>query len=100
MADTVKVDGVTLTRAQVERAMKELNAPTFEPGDILVFKNGNSDRFLVGDKDIDTAFAAAWKSLCRDVAAERMVNTIRLRDGMPCTASIDKFRKVGDGSSL
>lgn len=35
MADTVVVNGVTLTRAQVEQAMKQLDEPSFQPGDLV-----------------------------------------------------------------
>ena len=100
MADTVKINGVTLTREQVENALKELNSPKFQPGDILAFKDGSADRYLVGGVDVDMAFAAAWKYFCKDIKGTRMINTIRLRDGTAYTASIDRFYKVFDGSSL
>jgi len=35
MADTVQVNGVTLTREQVEKALTELNTPKFKAGDIV-----------------------------------------------------------------
>ncbi len=35
MKDTVTVNGIVLTRAQVESALKDLNMPTFRPGDLV-----------------------------------------------------------------
>ncbi len=46
--DTVKVNGVTLTREQIETALKELNAePSFQAGDIVKWDAGNGKTYLV-----------------------------------------------------
>jgi hypothetical protein len=52
MRDTVIVDGVTLTRAQVEKAMEQLNDSDawFQPGDVVALKNyPNEPRLVLAD---------------------------------------------------
>lgn len=36
MRDTVQIDGVTLTRAQVEKAMEQLKVQALQPGDVCL----------------------------------------------------------------
>ena len=35
MKSSVTINGITLSRAQVEQAMNELQEPEFEPGDVI-----------------------------------------------------------------
>jgi hypothetical protein len=52
MRDTVVVDGVTLTRAQIQKAMEMLNAPTStrSQGDVLVTPSGKP-RLVLSQRD-------------------------------------------------
>ncbi len=51
MKSGVTIDGITLTRGQIERAMKELNtSPIFKGGDIVSWPKRQST-FLVLDPD-------------------------------------------------
>lgn len=55
----VTVDGITLSRVQVEQAYAALNAPTIpKPGQIVKMNNGI--RGVVVDKDLQALFEETW----------------------------------------
>ena len=47
MKSSVTINGVTLSRAQVEQAMKELQEPEFKPGDIVQVSGQHSPSLVI-----------------------------------------------------
>lgn len=66
MRDSVTVDGITLTRQQIEAAVKKLDAPQFKRGDVVMNEFGkvmvvlNRDDSYLSKRvhEMDSSFAA------------------------------------------
>ncbi len=65
MRNETTIDGVRLTRSQVERALEELNKATFQPGDLVRSKNaGYSTRtYIVLGGTVNARAAAVCGSI-------------------------------------
>jgi hypothetical protein len=93
---TVKVDGIVLTKTQVEKAYQELNAPAEQlfPGDIVerddFLRNFQGKRFLVLGGRLDEIFDKKYSF------SPRGSDEVRLTDGKSTwTVNRSKVRKVG-----
>lgn len=76
MRNDVTINGVTLSRAQIEQAVKMLNEPEhqkFEQGDIVSWV-GQSGLFLVLERDISIRLSQSHKT-------EIFPSTVRVTDG-------------------
>lgn len=66
MKDSTIVNGVTLTRQQVEEALKDLNTPQFEPGDLVEIITSGKKALVCGSallERLDRVFGMKSKEL-------------------------------------
>ena len=91
MKQSVIVNGVTLSREQVEKALQELNAPAqFEPGDIVTSVCFGSRRFLVVGGDLSDVLAKRYGSVAGDSSLVRVTDAYTTWVWLA-----DKLTKVG-----
>lgn len=95
MKDTTIVNGVTLTRAQVEGALKDLNAPpppppTFPPGTRVQFRApGPKFTMIVASPSLDEILRARYSHM-----SAAHLSLIRLDDGVVYTSSAVLLEQV------
>jgi hypothetical protein len=89
MQDRVTVDGVVLTRTQVERAMAALqNSERPAPGTWWLC---GQQRAVVADNAVTTAVCKHYRDL--GLHPDTHVTLIDLDAGVSCTERVNRFRK-------
>jgi hypothetical protein len=93
MRDSVKVDGITLTQAQVKQAWEELNKPDpFRPGAIVITRY--KEKYIVVDDRTREHLVFAWQQKTKYQIADGRLIGVKLSSGewhditdSGCTAS-------------
>lgn len=90
----VTVEGVRMTRTALEKALEEINQPTFLPGDVIRYADHSTHRaskhFLVVSEATEKAHRAMWGQV---IAREALV-VVGLDDGESYSGLPSVYEKV------
>lgn len=92
--DTVQIDGVTLTRAQVEEALKTLNTlPKLKGGDIVVSRDNDTREWGTKQHLVISPTSTQYKLLEKEYCLVEP-NYVRLTDGCDTWTKASRYCKL------